>query len=123
MKRDFIKRNFLPGSIPAFLKQFFVSTILSLGVFMVAAVLFSSCNEKKQSTESIVKKDVYFTCSMHPQIHEDHPGNCPICGMKLIPVAKKGMSSKMGADKTTQVHLSDEQIMYSGRYCGKRKHW
>jgi Cu(I)/Ag(I) efflux system membrane fusion protein len=111
MKRDFIKRNFLPGSIPAFLKQFFVSTILSLGVFMVAAVLFSSCNEKKQSTESIVKKDVYFTCSMHPQIHEDHPGNCPICGMKLIPVAKKGMSSKMGADKTTQVHLSDEQIM------------
>jgi Cu(I)/Ag(I) efflux system membrane fusion protein len=111
MKRDFIKRNFLPGSIPAFLKQFFVSTILSLGVFMVAAVLFSSCNEKKQSTELIVKKDVYFTCSMHPQIHEDHPGNCPICGMKLIPVAKKGMSSKMGADKTTQVHLSDEQIM------------
>jgi Cu(I)/Ag(I) efflux system membrane fusion protein len=111
MKRDFIKRNFLPGSIPAFLKQFFVSTILSLGVFMVAAVLFSSCNEKKQSTESIVKKDVYFTCSMHPLIHEDLPGNCPICGMKLIPVAKKGMSSKMGADKTTQVHLSDEQIM------------
>lgn len=25
-----------------------------------------------------------YTCSMHPQIHQDHPGNCPICGMKLI---------------------------------------
>jgi Cu(I)/Ag(I) efflux system membrane fusion protein len=21
---------------------------------------------------------------MHPQVHESHPGNCPICGMKLI---------------------------------------
>jgi Cu(I)/Ag(I) efflux system membrane fusion protein len=26
----------------------------------------------------------YFTCIMHPQIHQDHPGKCPICGMDLI---------------------------------------
>lgn len=26
----------------------------------------------------------YYTCVMHPQIHADVPGNCPICGMKLI---------------------------------------
>ncbi len=28
----------------------------------------------------------YYTCPMHPQIHRDEPGNCPICGMKLVPV-------------------------------------
>jgi len=27
-----------------------------------------------------------FTCSMHPQILLDHPGDCPICGMRLVPV-------------------------------------
>ena len=27
---------------------------------------------------------VYWTCPMHPQIRLDHPGNCPICGMKLV---------------------------------------
>ena len=27
---------------------------------------------------------------MHPQILLDHPGNCPICGMKLVPVAVGG---------------------------------
>ena len=27
-----------------------------------------------------------YTCGMHPQIIQDHPGNCPICGMKLTPV-------------------------------------
>nr|ART35491.1 A375 [uncultured bacterium] len=26
---------------------------------------------------------VYYTCPMHPQVRQDGPGNCPICGMKL----------------------------------------
>jgi RND family efflux transporter MFP subunit len=32
-----------------------------------------------------------WTCGMHPQVIQDHPGNCPICGMKLVPV--KGSST------------------------------
>jgi len=27
-----------------------------------------------------------WTCSMHPQIRKNEPGNCPICGMVLIPL-------------------------------------
>ncbi len=27
-----------------------------------------------------------YTCAMHPQIREDKPGNCPICGMELVPI-------------------------------------
>lgn len=30
-----------------------------------------------------------WTCSMHPQIREDEPGSCPICGMELIALAKE----------------------------------
>jgi P-type Cu+ transporter len=26
-----------------------------------------------------------YTCPMHPEIEQDHPGNCPICGMTLEP--------------------------------------
>lgn len=29
-----------------------------------------------------------WTCSMHPQIQQPEPGNCPICGMALIPLEK-----------------------------------
>lgn len=29
-----------------------------------------------------------WTCSMHPQIRQPEPGDCPICAMDLIPVAK-----------------------------------
>jgi Cu+-exporting ATPase len=28
---------------------------------------------------------VIYTCPMHPQIQQDRPGNCPICGMTLEP--------------------------------------
>lgn len=26
----------------------------------------------------------YYTCLMHAEIHDEQPGNCPKCGMKLI---------------------------------------
>ena len=30
-----------------------------------------------------------YTCGMHPQVIQDHPGNCPICGMTLTPVRNR----------------------------------
>ncbi len=35
-----------------------------------------------------------YTCGMHPQIVKDKPGNCPICGMKLVPKRKDRPSEK-----------------------------
>lgn len=26
----------------------------------------------------------YWTCTMHPEIHQSQPGNCPKCGMTLV---------------------------------------
>ncbi|HET8808838.1 MAG TPA: efflux RND transporter periplasmic adaptor subunit [Flavobacteriaceae bacterium] len=31
-------------------------------------------------------EETVWTCSMHPQIRQNEPGDCPICGMELIPV-------------------------------------
>ena len=35
---------------------------------------------------SVEKTAEVWTCSMHPQIRQPGPGQCPICGMDLIPV-------------------------------------
>lgn len=59
---------------------------LILGFVLFTTVAFlQSCNSKQnnKAITAVVSKDVY-TCSMHPQVLEYHPGNCPICGMKLI---------------------------------------
>jgi len=29
-----------------------------------------------------------YTCPMHPEVTSDRPGNCPKCGMKLVPKAQ-----------------------------------
>jgi hypothetical protein len=39
---------------------------------------------KTGSGEQPRSRKIYFTCPMHPQIHQDKPGKCPICGMTLI---------------------------------------
>lgn len=38
----------------------------------------------------------YYTCSMHTQVRRDAPGQCPICGMDLVPVMKGGAGGKRG---------------------------
>lgn len=35
----------------------------------------------------------YYTCSMHPQVHLDHPGTCPICSMPLVEVAREDQAA------------------------------
>ena len=34
-----------------------------------------------------------YTCGMHPDIIETEPGDCPICGMKLVPLKTSGKKS------------------------------
>ena len=34
-----------------------------------------------------------FTCPMHPEVISDQPGNCPKCGMHLVPVEQEGVNS------------------------------
>jgi ribosomal protein S27E len=31
-----------------------------------------------------------YTCPMHPDVISDHPGQCPKCGMNLVPVRNGG---------------------------------
>ena len=74
-------------------------------LFMYAAIasvlfLISCKNDKKVSAD----KDLYYTCSMHPQINEPKPGKCPVCGMNLIQVHKST------APKSDELQLSEQQI-------------
>ncbi|WP_202428061.1 heavy metal translocating P-type ATPase [Malikia spinosa] len=39
-----------------------------------------------QPAAPVAPTGAVYTCPMHPEIRQDHPGNCPKCGMTLEPV-------------------------------------
>ncbi len=52
-----------------------------------------SNQDKHQGKPSSPKQgeEGVYTCPMHPEIRQSHPGNCPICGMTLEPVTATAM--------------------------------
>ncbi len=53
-----------------------------------------------------------YTCGMHPQVIQDHPGNCPICGMKLTPIrGGAGMDTNAASSSAIAVDAATRQNM------------
>lgn len=51
-----------------------------------------------------------WTCSMHPQIRQDKPGKCPICGMDLIPLQSSKGAGSGGTTDPDAIQLSEEAL-------------
>lgn len=49
--------------------------------FIISLLFISACSDSDNSNKG---NSDYWTCTMHPQVHKDGPGACPICGMDLI---------------------------------------
>lgn len=73
-----------------FSNKYLVYSLFALGGLLLGWLFFHSSKEtnSKQTQEVQESKATIWTCSMHPQIHMDAPGKCPICGMDLIPLAQ-----------------------------------
>ncbi|MGQ3676922.1 efflux RND transporter periplasmic adaptor subunit [Tenacibaculum discolor] len=59
--------------------------ILIAGVFLGWLLFGGSSNGMAAHNHTTEEKGKMWTCSMHPQIMQPEPGDCPICGMDLIP--------------------------------------
>jgi len=73
---------------------------LTRQLFIMAILVTAGCSPRPKAETAAGS---YYTCSMHPQIHEEQPGTCPICHMDLILVK----STQTAAD---EISLNDAQI-------------
>ncbi len=51
--------------------------------------------------------DIYYTCPMHPSIISDKPGDCPICGMSLVP--KERVNSVPAGASASEMGMTDDE--------------
>jgi len=42
---------------------------------------------QQPAQHAVAAAKTWYTCGMHPEVVQDHPGNCPKCGMKLQPMS------------------------------------
>jgi len=66
-----------------------------LGVRTTPAVPHSQSDTSVQGGEAADAATIW-TCSMHPQIRQPNPGQCPICAMDLIPLTDSNASGSAG---------------------------
>ena len=52
---------------------------------------------------AVERKATLYRCPMHPAITSDHPGNCPICGMKLVSTGSAAVDSGGAAKREARV--------------------
>jgi membrane fusion protein, copper/silver efflux system len=62
--------------------------IISIGMLftglLAGYLIFGNSNSQDEHQHDLTEENGVWTCSMHPQIKQNEPGTCPICGMDLI---------------------------------------
>ncbi|MFW2390425.1 MAG: efflux RND transporter periplasmic adaptor subunit [Polyangiales bacterium] len=77
--------------------------IVALAAFGLGGWLLggSRSNTTPVAPQASQAEESVWTCSMHPQIRQEEPGQCPICGMDLIPLQQSPSEDADGARRVT----------------------
>ncbi len=78
----------------------------------VAALSVGGCGGRKDSSRGNQEAEVqFYSCGMHPNVIQEGPGNCPICGMNLTPmgIPTGGIEETFGS--TVKIDPTVEQNM------------
>lgn len=86
-------------------------SLFAIGGLLLGWIIFHSPDKMEplnktedihnHSSQSGEEKTIW-TCSMHPQIHKEEPGKCPICGMDLIPLIQNNTPTDSSAVQFTK---------------------
>jgi Cu(I)/Ag(I) efflux system membrane fusion protein len=88
-------------------KIFLISVTLIIGLFLGWLIFHhSGKSDSKAGQVTETAKSTIWTCSMHPQIKMKEPGQCPICGMDLVPLAQNNTNSV----DPDAIHLSKDAM-------------
>lgn len=97
--------------------------VTSLVVLATGCTQQNEQKSKSASADQVQHEDPqgFYTCPMHPQVHEHKPGKCPICHMNLVKVSATGKNANPAATLTTAqiessngLSVTDQQLRVAG---------
>jgi RND family efflux transporter MFP subunit len=100
------RQNFMNSK----LKLILVGTLFVAAVGLNAFIAGCSRQPATSGAPAASSEKTLYTCGMHPWIIQDHPGNCPICGMKLEPVHKTAGAETAAADEHKILYYKSTMI-------------
>ncbi|UOK41646.1 MULTISPECIES: efflux RND transporter periplasmic adaptor subunit [Flavobacterium] len=86
--------------------------LVVIAISIIGFAIYYVVKKSNARTEAQSQKEI-FTCSMHPQIIRDKPGNCPICGMTLV---KKATNNHTGENNSIENVLKPTDNFIVGNY-------
>ncbi len=89
----------------------FLVLLLVIGFWVSKKYFKPTTSVEKSAAEKLISQS-YWTCPMHPQIHNDHAGECPICHMKLIQV--KAQEAVASESARSPIQASSNQLALIG---------
>ncbi len=101
--------------------------ILILGIILGNMFSRGSTSSQNEAAHNYVqnKETEIWTCSMHPQIKMDKPGNCPICGMELIPLEGANSEENIASNEIIMtpeaIQLANIQTSVVGKSNGHKE--
>ncbi|MEZ5023230.1 MAG: efflux RND transporter periplasmic adaptor subunit [Chitinophagales bacterium] len=83
-----------------------VTLIIGGGIgYLISTYKQSKTNMSENQHSSKSEDEQIYTCAMHPQIRQDDPGDCPICGMELVP-----LTSVLSEDNPTAMQMTEQAV-------------
>ncbi|MBP1619404.1 MAG: efflux transporter, family, subunit [Acidobacteria bacterium] len=79
-----------------------IARLIAVAGLAVAVVLAVACGGRSGEATR-------YHCPMHPTYISDQPGDCPICGMRLVPIEKTGDSAQ-GTGDSSPSHPPDKAV-------------
>ncbi|AHM59422.1 Cu(I)/Ag(I) efflux system membrane protein CusB [Flammeovirgaceae bacterium 311] len=91
---------------------------IKLNIYLLlipALLLWGGCGntDKDQSAHEHGAGETTYTCPMHPQIVQNEPGSCPICGMDLVLQAAHGESVEITEDLAFLLEPTNRTVVAS----------